>query len=742
MRKYLFRVALIVGLIGSLVVSSLPVMASPASALRASAAPASVVSARSDGVVGDAESSELDMSSDGRYVAFSSEAANLAPGAPGSISQIYRKDLMTGQIVLVSAGAAGAAGDMDSAWPRISADGTRVVFVSRSSNLDGGGGLYQIFARDLAQPGGARLITRAPTLEAGDSDSWAPTISADGSTIAFSSSSQNLVKDSSISDAQVFVARWDSSSTISFVSLQSRSSTPGLANRSAGSPSISADGSIVTFTSSASNLTGDVVPPFRTQIWMRNLVAGTTVLVSKGATGGAEPVDSDWSSVSADGTKVAYASGGQIRLRNVTDGRTTLVSASRLASRGADGTSYSPTISEDGNTVAFSSTATDLTAASNPAWSFSLTQAYRRDIRAGTTIMMSTVAGDPTLGAGQGATYASLSGDGTTVGFITDSGDITDPPSTGTQVYSRVIAGPSVDRIAGADRYSVAAGVGADTFGPGRDVVYLATGAGFPDALAAAAAAGSGVGPVLLVTRDTIPTDTGAELARLKPQKIVLAGGESTISADVERALKKYSGSVERIGGVDRYAVAAAMSASAFPKGPVPTVYLASGQVFPDALAGAAATGGRSPVLLITKDSVPEAARLELARLAPSKIVVLGGPNTVSDTVLASLPKSATVTRIGGADRYTVSATVSSETFAPEIGTVYVASGAVFPDALSGSAAAIADQAPVLLVTKEAIPPSVDAELTRLKPHRIVVLGGVNTISDAVQSALQGYLTK
>ncbi|WP_291050217.1 cell wall-binding repeat-containing protein [Herbiconiux sp.] len=71
---------------------------------------------------------------------------------------------------------------------------------------------------------------------------------------------------------------------------------------------------------------------------------------------------------------------------------------------------------------------------------------------------------------------------------------------------------------------------------------------------------------------------------------------------------------------------------------------------------------------------------------------------------------------------------------------VYVASGAVFPDALSGSAGAIADKAPVLLVTRDSIPASVVAQLQRLKPYRIVVLGGTNTISDTVRDALDKYL--
>jgi putative cell wall-binding protein/Tol biopolymer transport system component len=730
---------MLVALIASLLTSSLAVAVAPAAALRASGAPAAVVSARADGVSSDRDTGEPAMSHDGRFVAFSSKATNLVSGTTGAVEQVYRKDLETGELLLVSSNAVGEPGNGRSGQPSISADGAKVVFASNSTNLEGGStDRSQIYLRDLSVSGGAVIISRTPTNQAGNGYAGSPAISADGKIVAFSSASTDLVKGAVSFGTQVFAATLGSPFGISFVSLQASRYMPDLANSDAVAPSISADGSVITFTSAASNLTTDAVPRFRTQIWARDLVAETTTLVSKGAGGGGDGVDSSDSSLSGDGTRVAYRSGQQIRLRDLEDGSVTLVTPARSGVGMSNGSSRQPTISHDGDAIAFVSDAPNLTSASTTYWQAS--QAYRRDLRSETTTMMSVMASDVTLGSARGVSDTSLSGDGMTVGFTTADGGVTDPVTPGDQIYARAIADPAVDRIGGADRYGVAAGVSADAFGSERDVVFVATGAGFADALAAAAAAGSGGGPVLLVTKDAIPTETGAELARLKPAKIVVAGGIATISAGVETALMKYGGTVERIGGADRYAVSAAMAAAAFPTGPVQTVYLASGQVFPDALAGAAATRGRGPVLLVTKESVPEAVRAELARLAPSKIVVLGGSNTVSEAVLAGLPKSAAVTRVGGADRYTVSANISAGTFAAGVGTAYVASGAVFPDALSGSAAAIADHAPVLLVTRDAIPSSVAAELTRLQPRRIVVLGGANTISDAVQSALGGYL--
>lgn len=297
-----------------------------------------------------------------------------------------------------------------------------------------------------------------------------------------------------------------------------------------------------------------------------------------------------------------------------------------------------------------------------------------------------------------------------------------------------------VDRIGGSDRYAVSAAVSADTFSPGVAVAYVASGAVFPDALSGSAAAGLRDAPVLLVTRDAVPAKVAAELERLRPRSVVVLGGPATISPAVETTLGSFAPAVTRVSGANRFEVSAALSRQTFSPRP-PVVYLASGLVFPDALSGSAAagfTGG--PVLLTTRDSIPAVVAAELDRLRPDRIVVLGGTATVAESVLSEAAGRAPVSRVAGADRYGVSARVSADTFPAETETVYLASGSVFPDALSGSAAAIANEAPVLLVQNDAIPPSVQAELRRITPTRIVILGGPATVSPALEAALESYL--
>ncbi|MFF1876069.1 cell wall-binding repeat-containing protein, partial [Kitasatospora herbaricolor] len=189
--------------------------------------------------------------------------------------------------------------------------------------------------------------------------------------------------------------------------------------------------------------------------------------------------------------------------------------------------------------------------------------------------------------------------------------------------------------------------------------------------------------------------------------------------------------STSRIGGATRYDVSGAAASAAFGRD-VPVVFVASGSVFPDALSGgaaAAALGG--PVLLVPPSGALGSSTVRaLKRLHPHAIVVLGGTASVSSAVQSALRSYApSVARIGGADRYEVSAALSASVFSSGVARVYVATGATFPDALRGAAAAGASHDPVLLVPASgAIPDAVSAELARLHPGAITVLGGAGSV--------------
>ncbi|WP_322133886.1 cell wall-binding repeat-containing protein [Antiquaquibacter oligotrophicus] len=198
---------------------------------------------------------------------------------------------------------------------------------------------------------------------------------------------------------------------------------------------------------------------------------------------------------------------------------------------------------------------------------------------------------------------------------------------------------------------------------------------------------------------------------------------------------------VTRISGADRYEVSARVAQETYDPG-VPVVFIATGVTFPDALSGAAAAGAEGgPVLLVKQSAIPASIATELNRLDPERIVVLGGTNSVSASVQAQLAAytDGDVTRIGGANRYDVSAAISATTFPAGVATAYVATGSSFPDALSGAAPAGSSGAPVLLVKTTSIPASVAAELERLAPSDIVVLGGTASVSTGVETQLASY---
>lgn len=221
---------------------------------------------------------------------------------------------------------------------------------------------------------------------------------------------------------------------------------------------------------------------------------------------------------------------------------------------------------------------------------------------------------------------------------------------------------------------------------------------------------------------------------------IGLALSATLVAASMMPAAATDTG-VSRLSGEDRYETAVAVSHENFlPDSPV--VYIASGGGFADALAGAPAAGiDRAPVLLVPSGGIPASVAQELTRLRPADIVVLGGPGAVSDNVVSQLGAYTvgTVSRMSGPDRYATSAEVSERSFRPGVTTAYVASGVEYADALAGAPLAAANRAPVLLVQPGRITDEVAAELERLDPQSITVLGGASAVRSSVLADLAEY---
>ena len=297
----------------------------------------------------------------------------------------------------------------------------------------------------------------------------------------------------------------------------------------------------------------------------------------------------------------------------------------------------------------------------------------------------------------------------------------------------------SVVRQYGVDRFATAAAIAGASHPNGADVVFVAVGTNYPDALSAGPAAARLGAPIVLVRQDALPGSTAAALESLDPTTVFVLGGPVAVTDTVVDAIEVVvpGASVSRLFGPDRYSTAVAVSQQAFPTG-AGTVYVVTGLGFPDATTAApAAITEDAPVLLVATDEIPSVVADELTRLGPNRIVIVGGTAAVTPAVETALGAFApTVDRIAGVDRYSGSVAVSAATFPSGASTVYIAVGTVFADALAGGPSVVGSPGPILLVDPGSIPAVVEAEIRRLDPTRIVVFGGPAAVSDEMLALL------
>lgn len=199
----------------------------------------------------------------------------------------------------------------------------------------------------------------------------------------------------------------------------------------------------------------------------------------------------------------------------------------------------------------------------------------------------------------------------------------------------------NIERIAGKDRYETAALIAAEF--PPENGMVVATGLNFPDALSLASAAAAEGYPLLLVGKDHLPGAARNLLKSMSPRTLYIAGGEGAISPALEQEIIRVSGlspgNVKRLGGKDRYDTSALIVKNFYPE--ASRLYLATGEDFPDALAGAAlAAHSSSPMLLVSPRGVKTNANAVSYILSLSgelEIGVFGGKFVVPDSSLLEI---------------------------------------------------------------------------------------------------------
>ena len=292
---------------------------------------------------------------------------------------------------------------------------------------------------------------------------------------------------------------------------------------------------------------------------------------------------------------------------------------------------------------------------------------------------------------------------------------------------------PAVGRLTGSDRYaaSVAASRAAFPTGTHPDVVYLVSGTSPWDSLSASPAAVRGGGGVLLTRGDGIPSSTAAELRRLAPASIVLVGPTTTLSSTVESQAASYAPAVTRVAGTSRYGTSRSLVRRAFEAGSVTRAWVTTGRVWTDGIAaGAAAAVNREPLLTVdgSAGSLPASTVTLLRDLGVTSVVVVGGTTAVSpgiESQLDGILGSSSVTRVAGADQYSLSARVSRLALPqPVPGPSYVASGREFASGLVGAFLAGRTKRPLLYTMPFCVPASVRPALAAPSVTRLTLLGG------------------
>ena len=317
---------------------------------------------------------------DGRYVVFVADATNLVSPSVSGL-QVYLHDRTTGTTELVSVGTAGAGGNSSSSVPTISDDGCRVVFTSYASNLVAGdtNGLQDVFVRNrCTAPATTALVSASPGGTPGNGASIDGRISADGTRVVFVTDATNLAAATGLG-FECLVVRNLATATTSAIT------TTAGACIAARVPDISANGSRVAFwgyyAPGTSNVTNGV---WQIYLYDFNAASGARLsIVSSSSAGAPQSQGSEGIStvsapaISADGGYVAFASRGaglvavpgggnyHVYVKDLGAGTLSRASVNSAGTAGnADssggGSGYRPGLSSFAETVTFLTSATNL----------------------------------------------------------------------------------------------------------------------------------------------------------------------------------------------------------------------------------------------------------------------------------------------------------------------------------------------------------------------------------------------
>lgn len=304
---------------------------------------------------------------------------------------------------------------------------------------------------------------------------------------------------------------------------------------------------------------------------------------------------------------------------------------------------------------------------------------------------------------------------------------------------------PSVSRLSGPSRYDTNAAVNAK-FGVKGGPMFVATGADFADALSIGPVVGITGGTLFLVPRNSVDRKTLNAMAGLSPSAVYAVGGTGAVSASVAEKVRSATGKAPvRVSGKNRYDTSEQIFKRFFVDDdrPVSSAFVATGRDFPDALSAASAGAAlQVPVLLvdgILGTGLSSYLTSSLKEKGATRVLISGGKGAVNNSIESNLRTMFTVERLSGPNRYATNAAVNAFVAGRAGGTpltsVWVATGADFPDALSAAAPSGKLSSRLVLSNGSCIPkPVVSEQLTKpgSKVGNVYLVGGKGVLAQSV----------
>lgn len=292
-------------------------------------------------------------------------------------------------------------------------------------------------------------------------------------------------------------------------------------------------------------------------------------------------------------------------------------------------------------------------------------------------------------------------------------------------------------RISGLNRYLTAVEISKESFENKEALksktVILAYGLKEADALAAGPLSITLGAPILLVDKENIPAAVLQELKRLAPEKVIIVGGESSVSKTVAEVVAALDIRVTRLAGLNRYETSLKVAEHLKDNHNVKDIILANGLNSVDALAVSAYAAKKDLAIVLTAaDVLPASIRTYIENDPAIKVGIVGGPNSVSKGIEEGLGKVFSE-RIEGQTRFETAEKLAKLTFEEPTAVTFVnGEQGKQVDALAATLYAYQEGMPILLIQKTQIPKVVKDYVEAEKIDNLVVIGGVDSISNTV----------